>query len=254
MTVIFKTLFYLAILYFLWGGLVVFLSFITPAHIKNKKYWGFVFSGILVTIMGVLAYRYDNYIFILVGIASTFLIRKIFGGEPDLNPNKLTKGNSKNLNDFIDSAVYLAEAGNYEEALNAFDKALQIDHQNIFALTSKANTLNRLGKYEEAIAICDKALKIAPKDIWSLLYKATALTNLDKYMEAMKYFDNVIEIDPKNLEAKKNKGRCHYRCYEKLGILDEMPEYTWEEILHISTENLIKEVNVILAKKNKDKI
>jgi hypothetical protein len=70
----------------------------------------------------------------------------------------------------------------------------------------------------------------------------------------MKYFDNVIEIDPKNLEAKKNKGRCHYRCYEKLGILEEMPKYTWEEISHISAENLIKEVNVILTKKNKSKI
>ncbi|MEA3316743.1 MAG: shikimate kinase, partial [Bacteroidota bacterium] len=39
--------------------------------------------------------------------------------------------------------------------------------------------------------------------------------DLDKYIEAIKYFDNIIEIDPKNLEAKKNKERCYYRCYKK---------------------------------------
>jgi len=245
-----KGIFYLVILYFLWLGLMVVVSFFAPTHIKNKKYWGFVFSGVVCAVIGVLAYLNDNYILVLIGVALSYLIRKICGGEPDLDSDKIVAGSS-NLNDFVDEGIDLADLGKYEEALKIFNKALEIDSKNLIALTNKANLLNRLYRYDEAIVICDEALEIEPNDVWAFYYKAIALTNLDEYLESMNLYNKVLEIDSKNFEAIKNKWRCYYRCYEKWGILEKMPNYTPEEISHRSASSLIEEANKILSKTKK---
>jgi len=324
MTFLFKGIFYLAILYLLWGGLMVLLSVFYPVHKINKKYWGFVLFGIAGATMGIFAYINDNYILVLIALVLGFILPKIFGGAPDLNPSKITIDNRKNLDNLYEEGIDLGKSGKYLEAIKIFDDVLKIDPKHIDALASKAYSLCLLHKYEEAIMACEEALKInpkhelalcnldevgaclgesgkyleaidvfnkileidptnvhalankanaliylhkdedaitmcnkalayAPQDIEALNKKAAALTNLNKFQEAMEIFDKVLKMNPKNLEAIKNKGRCHYRCYEKLGILHEMPEYTWEEISRISVDNLMKEINIILARNNNSK-
>ena len=315
-----KGLFYLAILYYLWSGSMIFLGIINHVHIINKKYFGYVLSTIAGTVLLIISYVSDTYILVLIVLVLPFLVSKIFGGAPDLNPSKIKIGDKKLLNDLYEEGINLGksgkyqeaikifdnvleidpkhidaladktyalcylhkyeeaittcnkaleidpknthalcnldevgaclgESGKYTEAIKIFDKILEIDPKNVGTLVNKASALIRLHKNEEAIIICNKALEYSPQDLNALNGKAAALSNLHKYREAMEIFDYILEIDPKNENAITNKGRCYYRCYEKLGILEQMPKYTWDEISHLSAEVLLDEVNAIMAKK-----
>jgi tetratricopeptide (TPR) repeat protein len=74
----------------------------------------------------------------------------------------------------------------YEEALNAFDKAVELWAENqseekAHDLAGKAIILYQLGRYNETITACDKALLLNPNDIDALDFKAKALTKLEEY-------------------------------------------------------------------------
>jgi len=93
----------------------------------------------------------------------------------------------------------------HDEAIQYFDKVLEIDPKNIDALNNKGVSLGNLHKYDEAIQYFDKVLETDPKNIDVLNNKAAALIKLAKYDEAIQYFDKVLEIDPNNAVALSNK-------------------------------------------------
>ena len=93
----------------------------------------------------------------------------------------------------------------YDEAIQYFDKVLEIDPKNVDALNNKGVSLGNLHKYDEAIQYFDKVLEIDPKNVDALNNKAAALIKLAKYDEAIQYLDKVLEIDPKNAIALSNK-------------------------------------------------
>lgn len=247
-----KVLLYLGIIYLLVMGFIAVLSLINRVHIMNRKYWGYVLSGIAGAIVAVFAYMYQSLALVLAGVLLPFGIVKAFGGEPDLDPTKIQAGD-KNLESLIEEGICLAEDGKHQEALNRLNAALKIDPGNTGALTNKANIYNRLRRYKEAIVICDAVLSRSPEDVWALLYKGTALTNLGECLDAMRAFDRVLKISPDNQEAMKSKGRCHYKYYEGLGILADMPDYTWGKLALIDTEVLIEEAGRVLARKHGSK-
>jgi tetratricopeptide (TPR) repeat protein len=56
----------------------------------------------------------------------------------------------------------LDNLGKYEQAIECYDKALEIEPNYILAWYNKGNALGNLGKPEEAIECYDKALQIEP--------------------------------------------------------------------------------------------
>lgn len=95
--------------------------------------------------------------------------------------------------------LYMMEK--YEEAIKAFDKALDLDPGNVEMLDYKANVFLRLGKYDEAIEIFDKLIEISPENVNALFSKAKALFDMDKNQQAIDWFDKCTEVDPKYAEA-----------------------------------------------------
>jgi len=59
--------------------------------------------------------------------------------------------------------------GKYNEALQYFNKALELDPNYVKALAGKGYTLDRLKEYDEALKCYDKALKIEPQnaELWN---------------------------------------------------------------------------------------
>ena len=68
------------------------------------------------------------------------------------NPNYASALNNKGL------ALY--NLGKYEQAIECYDKALEVDRNYVLAWYNKGNALGNLGKPEEAIECYDKALQI----------------------------------------------------------------------------------------------
>jgi tetratricopeptide (TPR) repeat protein len=94
----------------------------------------------------------------------------------------------------------------YQEAIIWYDKAIQIDANNVDAWNNKGVVLDNLGKYTEAIECYDKAIEIDPNDALAWYNKGITLDNLGKYTEAIEWYDKAIEIDPNYASAWYNKG------------------------------------------------
>ena len=87
----------------------------------------------------------------------------------------------------------LYSLGKYDEAIECYDKAIQIDPDSPVVWNNKGLALNSLGKYDEAIASYDKAIQIDPDDadVWN--NKGLALNSLGKYDEAIASYDRAIQ-------------------------------------------------------------
>ena len=117
----------------------------------------------------------------------------------------------------------------FEEALESFNKALEINPKNESALSWKGTALGNLGKHEEALSVFNSVLEINPKNESAMLWIGAVLSNMGKHEEALSVFNSVLEINPKNESALSNKGVA-------LGNLGK-----YEETL--SVFNLVLEIN-----------
>jgi tetratricopeptide (TPR) repeat protein len=85
--------------------------------------------------------------------------------------------------------------GCFEGVLLCYDKAIEIDPNDIEAWYNKGRALYYLERYEEAIECCDRALKINPRDGMALIEKGDFLRKLGKYEEATKCYHMAKELE-----------------------------------------------------------
>lgn len=90
-----------------------------------------------------------------------------------------------------------AVIGDFKAALNAVDKALQLNPKHIDALKQKASLLGP-SQYLEQLDCYNKVLAIDPLDIDSWTGKVSALTGMRRYTEAIQYCKEAIELAPAN--------------------------------------------------------
>ena len=69
--------------------------------------------------------------------------------------------------EYYKKGLSLAKIEDYEEAAKYFDKAIQLDPNNILAWISKANALTELGNEEEAKACFDRVRTLNPNYLLS---------------------------------------------------------------------------------------
>ncbi len=146
-------------------------------------------------------------------------ISKMIGSlnfEPtQINNNYLPKSevlDQTSMNDPLSEAnwynkgIALYGQGKYDEAIQAFDEAIEINPQNADTWNNKGTALANLGKYDEAIQAFNEAIALDPKYAYAWYSKGNALVNLGKYDEAIKAYDKAIEINPRDARAWNNKG------------------------------------------------
>ena len=88
----------------------------------------------------------------------------------------------------------LLRSGKLNEAIVAFDKAIEKDPENINLLNNKAQVLETLGKYEEALELYNKAVKINSDDpdIWNNM--AFSFSQVGRYDEAVKAYEKALKL------------------------------------------------------------
>ena len=109
-----------------------------------------------------------------------------------------------------------AETG-YEEAMEYFDRAIELNPEYIEAWYAKADLLAFQGRLEEALECTDKMLEINPNisQVWT--GKGLCLTMQGKYEEAYECFDKAVEISPENIKSWNYRGwvLCEQGKYEE---------------------------------------
>jgi stress-induced-phosphoprotein 1 len=126
--------------------------------------------------------------------------------EPELTPEQK-------------QAVALKEKGNdayknkrFDEALNFYSQAIELDPQNMLLYTNKAAVFFEMGKFEDCVAACQKSIEIA-EEMRSVPFKnvarayarmGNAYLKQEKFAEAIKALDKSLLNDrtPATLELK----------------------------------------------------
>ena len=114
--------------------------------------------------------------------------------------------------------------GSYEDAISAYNKAIEIDPQNSTIWRSIAIAFRDYGKFPLAIEAYGRAAELNPqeKGIWNI--QGFLLSELGRYSEANEAYDKAIQADPESAgawgnkaEALDNMGRHDeaVRAYEK---------------------------------------
>ncbi len=89
----------------------------------------------------------------------------------------------------------------YERAVQAYDRVLEINPDHARVHWSKGVALVGLRKHDEALALFDRALKIMPDRAELVYNKGAALMELERWDEALASFDRALEIKPDFAEA-----------------------------------------------------
>lgn len=161
-----------------------------------------------------------------------------------------------NDSDWVYHGVDLFSSGDYKEAIKFYDKALELNPENINAWIQKGISQQKLGQKEEAnksfhkaIECFDEILKNDPENIVLWMGKGDIFNNMGNVEEAIKCYDKVIEIKPSmtdNVTCEKTsiwlkKGEDLYsqgkyedalNYFDK--ILDFNPEYAKGEYFETS--------------------
>jgi len=90
------------------------------------------------------------------------------------------------------------DAGNFEEAINEYQKAIDLDPQNIAAHYNRALCYRNLGQYEQALVGYSKVLELDSTFEDTYLQRGWANHNLGKYEAALDDFNNALKFDPQD--------------------------------------------------------
>ncbi|MBN1324190.1 MAG: tetratricopeptide repeat protein [Methanotrichaceae archaeon] len=99
-----------------------------------------------------------------------------------------------------------------EEAVEAFNKTIDIDPENVEAWRYKAIALRDLGEYDRAIEAFDEAIDLDPLNTRAKLEKAELLTVMGRRAEALSIFDEATaevseDPDERILQSRAWRGR-----------------------------------------------
>lgn len=109
----------------------------------------------------------------------------------------------------VDEGVIYHDKGDYNNAITNYNKALELDKDNLYALVEKALTLNTLKSYDECIEVCKLAIKKHPKNATlKNIYVSygNALDELKKKDAAFDIYDDGLKLFPDYYQLHFNKG------------------------------------------------
>ncbi|MEO9320129.1 MAG: tetratricopeptide repeat protein [Nitrososphaera sp.] len=130
------------------------------------------------------------------------------GAKPSKEP-VVRKVDRKTASDeWVKHGEDLANSNRPEEAIQAFDKAIEILPQNAYAWGDKALMLDKLGRTDEALIAFARSTEIDSSSAITWNNKGLTLLKAGKFAQAVESFDKAIECNGKYAKAWYNKGRA----------------------------------------------
>jgi tetratricopeptide (TPR) repeat protein len=105
--------------------------------------------------------------------------------------------------------VVLFAVGRKEESIESYNKAIQYKHDLHEAWSNRSISQCSLGRNLEALESCDKAIELQSNDLNVWLVRGLILSILKDPKEAIESYDKAIEIKPDYTKAYYNRACCH---------------------------------------------
>ncbi|MBD0346206.1 MAG: tetratricopeptide repeat protein [Coleofasciculus sp. Co-bin14] len=135
-----------------------------------------------------------------VGVAATILIVNVI--------------KSTNATDLYKRGQTLIELKRYKEALDTYNRAVELKPEYAEAWQGKGNSLLELNQYKDALNAYDKAIQIQPDYLKAWMGRSKALDRLQRYEEAINSLDTLLKIQPNHLEAWSDRGNVQIKLQQ----------------------------------------
>jgi Flp pilus assembly protein TadD len=132
-----------------------------------------------------------------------------------LEPKEKNASTSELLENWFNLGLKQASAGEFNNAISSWEKALELNPNLSEAWHNRGSALGRLGKYREAIESFEQALAIAPNNDRAWNDRAHALYQLQMWQDAVTSWDKAIAIAAGNHLFWYNRG-CALEQLKKL--------------------------------------
>jgi predicted TPR repeat methyltransferase len=121
------------------------------------------------------------------------------------SPGSNNGNNWEIANSVYGKGVLLMREGRFQEAVLAFDEALEIKSDFVDALSNRATSLSELYRYEDALDGFDRALALDPEHAISWNNRANVLVKMKHFEDAVTSYDKALALAPTFLEARDNR-------------------------------------------------
>lgn len=118
----------------------------------------------------------------------------------------------------------LLELGKNQNAIECFEKALEISPQDYTVMANLALVLSKSGEYDRAVMLYEKILLKFPFDLTAINNIASCKAAQGKYREALEYCERGLKIDAINKDLLINKGYCLYMVKDYKNALECLSE------------------------------
>ncbi|MBF0358577.1 MAG: tetratricopeptide repeat protein [Magnetococcales bacterium] len=119
-------------------------------------------------------------------------------------------------NQALQKAVEFHQSGKFQEAIICYQKALELNPENLSALSNFGAALQAAGRVDEAVAVYQKAITINPGFVEDHYNLGSAFHEQGLLEEAIASYQKAISIDPDVAEVHSNLGNT----LRELGRLD----------------------------------
>ncbi|KAG7194338.1 uncharacterized protein KQ657_004550 [Scheffersomyces spartinae] len=109
---------------------------------------------------------------------------------------------------FKDQGNELLKEHRFEEAVELYTKAIELDPSNVIFFSNRAQAEIRLERYGYAIADCDRALELDPMFMKAYYRKGVSLMAILKHKEALVCFKTVLKTLPNDKLTLENHKQC----------------------------------------------
>ncbi len=99
-------------------------------------------------------------------------------------------------------------SGYHPEAIEAFDRGIELAPDNAPAHLFRGMSLAFLGRHRAALDSFDRVIELDPRSGMAQTKRGWSLANLGRIEEALRTFDRVLEADPRSSDAYFNRGRA----------------------------------------------
>ena len=99
--------------------------------------------------------------------------------------------------------------GNYQQAINDYNKAIQLNPQFALAYNNRGLAYIKLGNHQQAINDFNKAIQLNPQYAMAYIARGLAYARVGNYQQSIKDFNKTIELNPQYAMAYNNRGTAY---------------------------------------------
>jgi len=158
--------------------------------------------------------------------------------------------------DWMEKGVALVMEGKYNEAIKAFDKAIELNPRDAVAYNNRGAAYGQIGNFKQQIEDSNKAIEINPEDAVAYNNRGVAYGELGNYEQEIEDCSKAIELNPNLAVSYYHRGIAYYKLGNRKQAAKDKnkayalnPKRSWGKVEVVSSGSITQMTN-----KNKIKV